>query len=385
MKIERRIGVPLRTTMGRQALVAIVAIGLFIGRAAAQPGPTRSRRERGGAARFIHAAQVRSAQQKIKHIVFLIKENRTFDSLFGTFPGADGATQGVTCKGSVVPLHRAADQAANIDHSFLAGVVAVDGGKMDCFDSLFGGRPPGLAGYVQYHQDQIPNYWRYAQHFALADHFFSSVFGPSGVEHLWSFAAQSGGFVGHEGAGQYGTGQPREFCDDLKELAWAFKRLTPAQRSTVFQLETRAATAPVLKSFWEARWPCVDVKVLPDELAAHHISWMEYRGNNSFAQPLRMVRHVRFSGLYARVVPSGRFISDIHAGRLPSVSWLTPPWKASEHPPQSMCRGENWTVQTINAVMQSRYWSSTVIVLTWDDFGGFYDHVAPPHPDIYGL
>ena len=243
------------------------------------------------------ATDVQLAQQKIKHIVFLIKENRTFDSLFGLFPGADGATSGKTCGGGTVPLKRGADQAANIDHSFMAGVVAVDGGKMDCFDRLNGGRPPELGGYVEYTKNQIPNYWRYAQTFALADRFFSSAFGPSGIEHLWSFAAQSAGFVGHEGPGQYGVGKPRQYCGDRQEVAFAFKRLSPAQRATVLELEESAATAPQIKDYWDARWPCVDVPVLPDELAARHVSWKEYRGDNSFVQPLEMVRHVRDSSL----------------------------------------------------------------------------------------
>ncbi|MGZ6545654.1 MAG: phospholipase C [Actinomycetota bacterium] len=332
-----------------------------------------------------HITEVRLAQQKIKHIVFLIKENRTFDSLFGLFPGADGATSGKTCSGGTVPLKRSADQAANIDHSFMAGVVAVDGGKMDCFDRLNGGKPPELGGYVEYTKNQIPNYWRYAQTFALADHFFSSAFGPSGIEHLWSFAAQSAGFVGHEGPGQYGVGKPRQYCGDPSEVAFAFKRLSPAQRATVLQLEGSAATAPQIKDYWDTRWPCVDVPVLPDELAAKHVSWEEYRGDNSFVQPLEMVRHVRDTDLASHIISSGRFISDITKGRMAGVSWLTPPWDASEHPPQSICAGENWTVKAIDAIMQSKYWDSTAIVVTWDDFGGFYDHVAPPRPDIYGF
>ena len=374
-----------RHNIGLLSVVGMALVGVLLTTVTVAASSTRddaAAMTKGGGS---HAAQIRLAQQKIKHIVFLIKENRTFDSLFGLFPGADGATSGKTCDGGTVPLKPAADQAANIDHSFLAGVVAVDGGKMDCFDNLNGGKPPGLGGYVEYSNSQIPNYWRYAQSFTLADEFFSSAYGPSGIEHLWSFAAQSAGFVGHEGAGQYGVGKPRQYCDDHREVAFAFKQLSSTQRAQVLQLEGSAATARQIKDYWDARWPCVNIRVLPDELAAKHVSWKEYRGDNSFVQPLEMVRHVRDSDLYSHVVSSGRFISDVKNGRMPAVSWLTPPWDASEHPPQSMCAGENWTVQTVNAIMQSRYWQSTAIVLTWDDFGGFYDHVAPPHPDIYGF
>jgi phospholipase C len=85
------------------------------------------------------------------------------------------------------------------------------------------------------------------------------------------------------------------------------------------------------------------------------------------------------------VVPVTEFITDALAGKLPQVSWVTPPAVSSEHPGAGVCRGENWTVQQINAVMQGPLWQSTAIFVTWNDFGGFYDHVAPPKADIYGL
>jgi phospholipase C len=94
---------------------------------------------------------------------------------------------------------------------------------------------------------------------------------------------------------------------------------------------------------------------------------------------------VRFSSMYRNVVPNSRFIPDIQAGRLPQVSWLTPPVPLSDHPPHSLCEGENWLVDQLNALMRSKYWDTTAVVVTWDDFGGFYDHVPPPHIDLYGL
>ena len=89
--------------------------------------------------------------------------------------------------------------------------------------------------------------------------------------------------------------------------------------------------------------------------------------------------------MYRHVLPEKRFFTDLKAGRLPAVSWLTPDMALSDHPPSSMCLGENWSVQTLNKIMRSSAWSSTAVILTWDDFGGFYDHVPPPHLDLYGL
>jgi phospholipase C len=321
-------------------------------------------------------ATVALARQKIQHVVFVIKENRTFDHLFGRFPGADGATTGTACGGTTIPLARAKDSTPDAGHSFLDGFRAIDGGRMDCFEDV---------GYNQYLERDIPNYWAYARAFVLADRFFSSIYGPTGVEHLWTFAAQSDRFTDHERPGQFGTGQ-RDFCDDPSELMWSFKQLTPEQQDEAFRLEERgAAGVPGIRDLWTLRWPCTDVRVLPDLLEDAGVSWKSYRGDNTFVQPLRMVRHVRYSAMWKNVVPDTEFVHDIEAGTLPAVSWLTPSFGLSDHPPVSICRGENWLVQQLNALGRSPYWDSTAVIVTWDDFGGFYDHVPPPHLDIYGL
>jgi len=84
-------------------------------------------------------------------------------------------------------------------------------------------------------------------------------------------------------------------------------------------------------------------------------------------------------------MPPAQFLADAKAGHLPAVSWLLPPTGESEHPPESVCEGENWSVNVLNAVMQGPDWNSTVVFVTWDDFGGLYDHLAPPQVDQFGL
>jgi phospholipase C len=320
--------------------------------------------------------EIALARKHIKHIVFLIKENRTFDTMFGRFPGADGATEGRTCDGKSIPLARAKDRTPDVGHSFIDGLTAINAGKMDCF---------APAGYVQYRQADIPNYWRYAERFTLADRFFSSVYGPTGIEHLWTFAAQSDRFVDHERPGQLGAAR-REFCDDPDETAYSFPRMTQEQQEAMYQLEEQgAAAADQVRASLVERWPCTDISVLPDLLERAGVSWNEYRGQNEFVQPLRLIRHVRFSPMYRHVLPEARFFKDLDAGKLPAVSWLTPNMGTSDHPPGSICLGENWSVETLNRIMQSPAWASTAVILTWDDFGGFYDHMPPPHLDLYGL
>src|SRR5512132_2722862 len=321
-------------------------------------------------------AVVAAAQHKIKHVVFVIKENRTFDNYFGLFPNADGTTTGVHCDGSTAPLERAPDRGFAAGHSFTDGIRVIDGGKMDCFDDV---------GYSQFQEQQIPNYWAYARHFTLADEFFSSIYGPTGIEHLWTFSAQSDRFIDHERPGQMGVGK-RQLCDDPLETAFSFRHLSREEQERVYDEENQgAAGAAAITQYWTQRWPCTDIKVLPDELENAGVSWMSYRGENEWVQPLRMVRHVRFSPMWSHVVPPQAIYPALEDGTLPQVSWVTPAFALSDHPPQSVCAGENWTVELINAIMQSPEWDSTAIVLTWDDFGGFYDHVAPPHVDMYGL
>ncbi len=324
------------------------------------------------------------AQRKIKHIVFLVKENRTFDTLFGTYPGADGATTGTTCEGKTVPLARASDASPGAAHSFTDGITAIDGGKMDCFNALTDGH--ALQGYVQYHRDQIPSYWSYAQHFTLADEFFSSIYGPTLVEHLAVVAAGTDRFVDNERPPQIGSGRGGGYCDDPLERLSSFEKLTPTQQQDAFHLEEVPDTAALKSKYWTERWPCVDFKTLPDELQRNGLSWKYYTSPEPFFDIMRMIRHVRFGPMWNNVVSESTFVPDVQNGRLPAVSWLIPPIAESDHPGYNgLCPGENWTVETLNAIMQSPQWKSTVVVLTWDDFGGFYDHVPPPHVDLYGL
>jgi phospholipase C len=331
-------------------------------------------------------SQVELARRRIEHIVFVVKENRTFDHMYGTFPGADGATEGETCDGDVVPLHRAVDKEPEIDHGFASGLVAINGGQMNCFDRLRGGEH--LESYSTYRREDIPNYWALAEHFTLADRFFSAVYGPTGVEHLWVIASQSDRFVDMERPGQFGTGAPRERCLDPEERAYSFKELTTRQEDDAFRLEEIPAIIPLTTKYWTERWPCSDVKILPDLLEKKGISWKYYQGGHSQMKVMDGIRHVRFGPMWSKVVDNEEFVGDVRDGALPQVSWLIPPDRLNDHPRggrASMCAGENWTVEIMNALQQSSYWDSTAVVLTWDDFGGFYDHVAPPHLDLYGL
>ncbi|MFI5176211.1 MAG: phospholipase C [Terriglobia bacterium] len=304
--------------------------------------------------------------EKIEHIVFIIKENRTFDNYFGTFPGANGATSGTISTGRVIPLGHAPDRLPrDINHSFNAAVTAMDGGRMDRFDLIQGGNQNGdYLAYTQYHESDMPNYFSYASHFVLADNMFSSLTGPSFPNHLYTVGAQSGGAINNPAKTQGTWG-----CDS-------------DEGSTVQVMDDSGKIS--------TQFPCFDFQTLADSLMAKGISWKYYapsKGDSGYIwSALDAIRHIRNTPLWtSNVFLTSQFAIDAAAGNLPAVSWLVVGGNLSEHPPSSVCAGENWTVQQLNAVMQGPLWHSTAIFLTWDDFGGFYDHVSPPKVDNFGF
>lgn len=335
-------------------------------------------------------------QNPIKHVIFIVKENRTFDTYFGKYPGADGATEGGTLKctsngctdGPKIPLKPAPDvQPHDITHGFASGMYAINGGKMNGFNIIGDGQD--LTGYVQHSRSDLANYWAYADRFVLADHFFTSMYGPTFPEHLYTVAAQSNGVVDNKTNADT-TGN---YCDDPQEYTKKFRDdLSPADIKNIMHLEEHATDEIPdqlirIANYWETTRTCFNIKVLPDELTQASIPWKYYANADVWMNGLQSIRHVRFGPEWNSVVSPDDFIPDVRAGRLPPVSWLIPPESFNEHPGEgvSVCAGQNWTTEQINAVMQSQYWKSTAIVLVWDDFGGFYDHVKPPHYDIMGL
>ena len=129
--------------------------------------------------------------------------------------------------------------------------------------------------------------------------------------------------------------------------------------------------------------PCFDFKTLPDVLEDAGISWKYYGEGGGI---LSTIRHIADGPLFQeRIARPSQFLTDAANNELPDVSWVLPPAGASEHPPESSCQGENWTVKTLNALMKSPAWKSTVVFIAWDAFGGFYDHLPPPQVDRFGL
>jgi phospholipase C len=316
---------------------------------------------------------VNTFRSKIQHIVYILKENRSFDNYFGTFPGADGATSGPISTGDVIPLGHTPDATPrDPGHAWTDAHTAINNGLMNQFDLVQDGNVNGdMLSMSQLLASDIPNYWSYAQHFALADRFFGSIAAESFPNHLYAVAATSGGVIGNPDSLLWG-------CD--------------ATPNTVVNILNSDGSSPNV-------FPCFDFKTIGDLLESAGVSWSYYappKGQVGYIWSVyNAIGHIRNSDLwYARVPPADQFQVDAAAGNLPAVSWLIPDFAVSDHPSRqvpggppfvSTCVGENWTVQNINAIMQGPDWPTTAIVISWDDFGGFYDHVVPPQADFYGL
>jgi len=298
----------------------------------------------------------------IQHVVFIVRENRSFDSMFGKgFPGANGATQGVTSTGQVLQLQHLPDAMEHdICHGWGCFKQAIDNGKMDGFDLITVGAPCNMNGdyecYGQQWQSDIPNYWTLATDFALADNYFTSNLASTSPNHLYTVAAQSAGMITNAPAG----------CDS-----------PPNDVIAVLDGNGNLSTM----------FPCLDMPTMMDELQAAGVTWRYYADTKIPFNSMELISHLRFGPLWVNNVPDNNFVTDVQNGDLQQVSWLMATGEATDHPPYSICFGENYAVNAVNTILNSKYWTTepTAIFIVWDDPAGLYDHVPPPNVDQYGL
>lgn len=329
------------------------------------------------------------APMPLRHVIVIVKENHTFDNYFGSFPGAEGtlAPEGenlcVTPAGTG-PCVRAPDAPTHdMCHGHGCALIDWNGGRMDGWNAQGGSDTGDGLAYAQYTERDIPNYWQYARHFVLGDHFFSNVLGPSFPGHLFTIAAQAGWAYGNP---------PSDF--PAKVLPGPPPMILGAHPYWGCD-QWAGDTVPILQNgVTEARvFPCFDIPAIPDVLPAG-VDWKFYGTNFSGIFPdvwsmFDAVRSVRNDpAKWGRVVLAAELTRDIENHTLPNVTWLVNQDQFSEHPDVSIpgidvtlggvCGGEGWTVGFINQLMQSDYWLDTAIIFTMDDFGGWHDHVPPP-------
>ena len=377
------------------ALLALLALAGCGGATPPGPGP---------------APGIPAGIHKIRHVVIIMQENRSFDSYFGTYPGADGIPGLAAHAGSVPCLPRLDGRCVRLfhdrhdlnlggPHGIRADLGDVDGERMDGFVRLQERGLSGCAGTFNpacgngggsddaagYHTGaELPNYWRYAREFVLQDHMFASSSSWSLPAHLYLVSAWSARCT---------VPDDPSSCRDAVQA--------PASPD-VYEPGGRILPNPVVPNY-----PWTDLTYL---LHRRRVSWAYYvlQGTEPDCEldqaiacaphaqaaatpgiwnPLPYFTTVRRDGQLSNVQSLARFYAAARAGRLPAVSWINPDGTVSEHPPGLISAGQTYVTGLIDALMRGPEWSSTAIFLAWDDWGGFYDHVAPPRVDGegYGL
>jgi len=317
-----------------------------------------------------------SSGKYIEHVVILIQENRTFDNLFATFPGATGTTQGRIHTGQTIALQKSNLVAlARLENGHWAFNEAYDKGAMDGFDLPVNATYP----YAYVDPAQIRPYWTLAKRYALADHMFQTQ--------------GSASFTAHQDLirGSTVLNASESLIDVPSAEPWGCD--APAGTTTPVILASNATIQP-------GPFPCYRYTTLRDLLDAKHVSWKYYTPKFTSSTPsavgdlwnaFEAIRAVRYGPEWSTNVsmPEKRIFKDIEHGRLPAVSWVIPDFENSDHSGTAHYggtdTGPSWVAQVVNAIGESQYWKSSAVIVVWDDWGGWYDHVPPPQLDYQGL
>lgn len=372
---------------------ALFAIALVLGVPAADPAAHRAANESAASAVGI---------RKIKHVIVVVQQNRSFDNYFGTFPGAKGIPMRNGIPTVCVPnpgkkCVRPARDPSNYNvgglHGYSAAVADINGGRMDGFlrqlsnpakcrrkpgseDCAPGARASDAIGYHDYHE--IPNYWAYAKNFVLQDRMFASSLswgGPTGSLFMvsgWSARCRvRSDPMSCESAVETNPEAPNEQAGKAPRYPW----------TDITYLLHRAGVSWAQYSFTGTEADCSEYAhdFLPS--CDHTKPGAKTPGRWS---TLRYFDTVKKNGELANLKSIGAFYEAAAEGELPAVSWVMPSVSLSERAPGLVSSGESFVTGLVNAVMSGPDWDSSAIFVTWDDWGGYYDHMPPPRVDENG-
>jgi phospholipase C len=390
----------------RRSLAAAVVLLAIL------PSCTKDSNSKPSASASSSTTQDTSGIQKIKHVVVIMQENRSFDHYFGTYPGADGIPPHTCIPDPVAgacaaPYHDTSNVNIGGPHAAASAIAAIDGGKMDGFlkvaqqthsctgvDDPFCSPDAGKDAIGYHDAREIPNYWTYAQQFVLQDHMFEPNSSWSLPAHLFMVSLWS--------ASCPEPNNPMSCTDALNNPPMPPPYVPPGNAPPA----TYASGAPIVVTDPpDYQW--TDLTYL---LHKQNVSWGYYLTDGmepdcqnpadmacpsvpqhtrtpGIWNPLPYFDTVKADGQLGNIQLTGQFYKDAKAGTLPAVSWVVPSAATSEHPPSTVSEGQTYVTSLINAAMQGPDWSSTAIFVAWDDWGGFYDHVVPPKVDAngYGL
>ena len=273
---------------------------------------------------------------------------------------------------ALVPVDMAAPY--DLDHSHAAFQTEYNSGAMNGWDLVHTYCPSGTCnpltafGYVP--QAEVQPYFQMAEKFVFADRMFQTNQGPSFPAHQYIFGATS---TNAASSNLLASENPRyanlnrNNCDG-----------DPG--SVVAMIDPGGSESTLLP-------PCFDHQTLADLLDAKGISWKYYTpGIGGLWVGPDAILHIRNGSDWVKVVtPQTQIFNDISIGQLPNVSWVIPTGQSSDHALGTDGTGPSWVASIVNAVGESQYWNSTAIFITWDDWGGWFDHVKPQILDSYEL
>jgi phospholipase C len=345
----------------------------------------------------------------IKHVVIIVQENRTFDNIFGGYPGSDSKNIGDEVEKLSSPANPAssptpvkleattfARERVDLPHGWAAAIADWNQGKMDGFNSGVTSKfkPVNNLAYAVLERSQVEPYWAMANGYVLLDHLFPTMFGGSFTAHLDLIASTA-------------NLTPTTSLVDFPE---------PAGADNAWGCDAPAGTVTgKIKVNWSKFWefggpfPCFDqFNTIADRLDQSNISWKFYSpgyNNSGSAGPwwttfdaIKRIACPNYdspnppSGGCSRgkdwpklIAPETTILKDAQDHNLASVSWVMPDYANSDHPGNGSSTGPSWVASIVNAIGTSQYWDSTAIFVVWDDWGGWYDNAVPPKEGDWGL
>jgi phospholipase C len=302
------------------------------------------------------------------HVVVIVQENRSFDNLFNGYPGAQTQDWGLDQHGNHIPLVPVALNAPfDVEHEHSSFVTEFDGGRMDGWSLVhtFCTRAPCTTQtpYSYVRPSDIKPYWALAEQFGLADEMLQSNEGPSFAAHQYLIAGQSG----HPWAMAGIPDKPTAGCG--------------VPGATVAQINMDSAYPGM---FGGVTSSCKNYPTVLDLLINKGLTWRYYTPFPTYLYNAPYAsQHIYFGPTASNdVTPEWTILSDIKAHALANVTYLVSRVQLTDHPGLNDGDGPYWIATVTNAIFTNPYYAkNTVVLVTWDDWGGLYDDVAPRHPD----
>jgi phospholipase C len=334
-----------------------------------------------------------TAVSPIKHIIVVVQENRSFNNIFAGYPGSYSSTFGTAHDGSVIALRPTTFVNPPFEmsgtYSQLEAIADWDSGKMDGFDLArnYLGRSAGKFAYAYLQRSLVKPYWAMANQYVLADHMFASQWGGSFTSHLSLIA------------GSALLSPTTAIADAPSAVPWGCDAPPGTVTATYASDGSYSATGGPFPCFDQSN-SAFGSKTIADALDGAHVSWKYYApplissGGEVWTafDAIKSVACPNYPGCSTRGLdwqfistPQTNVLTDISKNALPSVSWVIPDFTDSDHPGSNSNTGPSWVATVVNAVGKTALWKSTAIIVLWDDWGGFYDNLAPPQYGFSGL